>query len=51
MNFTENKREIIAKGKWMTMKEIHYTDPKNTARVGTYNIIIIVIIAIIRCSG
>lgn len=39
MNFRENKREIIAKGKWITMKEIHYTDPKNTARVGILNII------------
>eukprot|EP00029_Vermamoeba_vermiformis_P005198 TRINITY_DN1739_c0_g1_i1.p2 TRINITY_DN1739_c0_g1~~TRINITY_DN1739_c0_g1_i1.p2 ORF type:complete len:196 (+),score=51.50 TRINITY_DN1739_c0_g1_i1:620-1207(+) len=27
-----NMSEIIAKGKWITMKEIHYTDPKNTAR-------------------
>jgi hypothetical protein len=36
MNFVENKREIIAKGKWMTMKEIHYVDPKNTARVSIF---------------
>jgi hypothetical protein len=38
MNFQETKREIVAKGKWITLQQIHYVDPKNTARVYYLNI-------------